>query len=532
MFSKWRRVAPMALVSAFMLCADDAGAQEENREGFASTNPQARATVTARRLANRGEGVRFIPAPNQPCRVGCPDPGAPLSRVNYPPRDDNFLRMFVATEKGLEFVKNPHWNGAKAAAKGEWCGPLCRDPYAPISVANQLRRNDAHPYMFRFFQDRATLRISRNPHWVERANDEAMEAATLYPPLPLLGLGSSGTEAGPGAGETRSKIVSGSVNRTGIAYHATGNDVFRPVVLQNIGGVLSQGSVAAGPDGQAPKVEFLLGPDGAYPGYLLVSDGAARVRYRIGYDDLVPMALFVDGGGTSLYTLWGADKLPANFQREAGFAKFKAGRGFVAIEFAATRYADALYFMDTCAGCVAFPDVDPAESGTEAGSRRRSSYINADVGSQFEVKETGAGAIEVTGSIVRFHWSADAGTGKRVSVNRKQPVVRPGELQANVGRWLAENEKAHVFRLMLGIDVRKEGSVQGRRRLADAFFLFETLALLRASKTHWPEDWSAFMAVLSSQWLVRNNREPWERYTKTYCGVYPTGVECANRDQP
>ena len=438
----------------------------------------------------------------------------------------------------MKIVRNPHWNGREAPTLGGWCGIQCRDPYRPAGVANQFRRNDGNPYMLRFVRrgDDTVFVGMRNPQWVWREHDEAMELSTLYPPLPLSGLGASGAGVGPGAGGSGSRIVSGSVDRTGSAYHATGNDVFRPVVLQNIGGVLSQGSVAAGRDGQAPKVEFALGLDGAYPGYVLVSDGAARVRYRIGYDDLVPMALFVDGGGTSLYTLWGADKLRADFQREAGFAKFEAGRGFVAIEFAATRFVDALYFLDTCIGCVAFPDDASGATGnartvsvTEAGNRRRSSYINADVGSQFKARGTGAGAIKVTGSIVRFHWSADAGTGKRVSVNRKQPIVRPGELQANVGRWLAENEKGHILRLMSGIDIRKEGSVQGRRRLADAFFLFETLALLRASKTHWPEDWSAFMALLSSRWLVRRYRKPWERYTKAYCGVYPARTECADR---
>ena len=533
MFSGWHRVAPIALVGAFALCADGAVAQEDG--DYTSPNPQHRATVTARNLSDLGE---FIPAADEPCGVNCPHPDAPLSRVNHPPRDDNFSRMFIATESGLKIVPNPHWNGAEAAAKGEWCGLLCRDPYAPIDITNQFRMNEASPYLFVFDRNGAAIQVKRNPHWV----GEAIEAATLYPPLPLLGLGGSSTEVDLGAEESGSEIVSRSVDRTGVAYHATGNDVFQPVVLQTIGGVLSQGSVGGGRDGRAPKVEFALGPDGAYPGHVLVSDGAVDGRYRIAYDELVPMALFVDGGGTSLYTLWGDNRLPANFQREAGFAKYDVGHGFVAIEFAATRFADALYFVDTCDRCVAFPDDDSEASvrarmtgrfGTEAGSERRRSYINADVGSTFEVEETGAGAIEVTGDIIRFYWSADAGAGQRVSVDTKRPIVRPGELRANVDRWLAEFDDVRILRLMAGFDERKKGSgSMQRRRLADAFFLFETLALLRASKLHWPEDWSAFMAVLSSKSFVRKNREPWERYTEIFCGVYPAGVECANRGQP
>ena len=521
MFSRRHWVAPIALVGAFALCADGAVAQEKDQEGW-----------------------EFIPALGEPCGVNCPDPDAPLSRVNHPPRDDNLSQMFIATQSGLKITQNPHWNGAEAAVDGDWCGVLCRDPYAPAGIANQFRRNDAKRVMLVFVPDGDDVLVGTklNPHWVRRGDNEAIEAITFYPPLPLLGLGGSSTEVGLGAEESGNEIVSGSVDRTGVAYHATGNDVFQPAVLQTIGGVLSQGSVATGRGGRAPKVEFALGPDGDYPGHVLVGDSAVTGRYRIAYDELVPMALFVDGGGTSLYTLWGDDRLPVNFQREAGFAKYDVGQGFVAIEFAATRFSDALYFLDTCDRCVAFPDDDSEASikarmtgrfGTEAGSgRRRSySYINADVGSTFEVEKTGAGAIEVNGDIIRFFWSADAGTGQHVSVDSRQPMARPGELQANVDRWLANFDDVRILRLMAGIDERKKnnGSMQ-RRRLADAFFLFETLALLRASKLHWPEDWSVFMAVLSSKWLVRKNREPWETYTEIFCGVYPDGVECTNRD--
>ena len=169
-------------------------------------------------------------------------------------------------------------------------------------------------------------------------------------------------------------------------------------------GGLSQGSVAKDRDGQAPKVELALRRDGAYAGHVLVSDGEATRRYRIRYDELVPMALFVDGGGTSLYTFWNAERLPPNFQREAGFAKYDVGQGFVAIEFAATRFADALHFLDTCGRCVAFPDDDSDASvrarrtgrfASEAGNERRGNYINADVDSTFEIEQTGAHAIKV-----------------------------------------------------------------------------------------------------------------------------------------
>ena len=517
MSSRWNRSMAIAFAGAFALCAESAVAQDESLKGH-----------------------EFIPAPNEPCGVNCPDPDAPLSRVNYSPRDDGFNRMFVPTESGLMIAPNPHWNGTFDAVS--WlngrqpCGVYCRDSKAPVDITNPPRRNDAASIMVVVYSEGESrgLRFKQNPHWAWAAANEAIENSALYPSLPLLGLGGSSTEVDLGAEESGSEIVSRSVDRTGVAYHATRDDVFQPAVLQAIGGVLSQGSVGGGRNGQAPKVAFALGPDGTYPGYVLVSDGAASARYRIRYDELVPMALFVDGGGTSLYTLWSADRLPADFQREAGFAKYEGGPGFVAIEFAATRFADALFFLDTCAGCVALPDDDlesainaRTSSDTETGSRRVSSYINADVGLRFKLEETKVGAYEVTGGIVRFRWSGDVGS-QRVSVDTKLPIVHPGELRANLDRWLTENEDVHILRLMAGIDIRKEGRKPGRRKLADAYFLFETLALLRATKLNWPEHWSTFMAVLSSEWLARKNREPWERYTGTYCGVYPAGADCAH----
>ena len=517
MLSGWSRGALVALFTGFALCVTGAVAQEATREGHV-----------------------FIPAPDQPCGVGCPDPDAPLSRANHPPRDDNFRRMFVGTDSGLRIVPNPHWNGAEPPMAGGWCGISCGNPYRPADLANQFRRNDAYPYMLVFVRhgDDTWLTGMRNPHWVWREQAEAVKFSTLYPPLPLAELGTSGDGSDPVAGEPGGGIASVSVDRTGVAYHASGNDVFRPAVLRSIGGVLSQGSVEVGHDGPAPKVGLALGLDGYYPGYLLVSDGASSLRYRIGYDDLVPMALFVDGGGTSLYTLWEDERLPADFRREAGFATYEGGRGLVAIEFAETRFADALHFLDTCIGCVAFLDESTPPAGSartapiaETGSTRLSSYINADVGVPFEAREARAGEMAVTGSIVRFHWSADVVTGKRVSIDRKQTVVRPTAIRENVNRWLAENEDAHIVLLMKGVNLRKESRIAAQLKLADAFFLFETLALLRSSRRHWPEEWSAFMALLSSEWLVGRYRKPWERYTMTFCGVYQASIECPNRVQ-
>ena len=124
-----------------------------------------------------------------------------------------------------------------------------------------------------------------------------------------------GDEANPDAEEPDGKVLRRTADRTNTAYHASGDDVFQPDLLQSIGGVLSQGSVWKDQYNGAPKVQFVLKPNGDYPGYVLVSNGVATGRYPIPYDELVPMSLFVDSGGTSLYTLWEEDKLSANFRQ-------------------------------------------------------------------------------------------------------------------------------------------------------------------------------------------------------------------------
>ena len=87
-------------------------------------------------------------------------------------------------------------------------------------------------------------------------------------------------------------------------------------------------------------------------------------------------------------------------------------------------------------------------------------------------------------------------------------------------RWLATREETYLLALMKGVDLRENGSEQAQRALDDAFFLFETLALLRSTKTHHPAKWSVFRTLLASRWLIAANRTPWARYTEAYCDVY------------
>ena len=268
----------------------------------------------------------FIPALDEPCGAACPEPDAPMSRLNYPQRDDNFQQMFVPTETGLALVFNPHWNGT-TVLEGEWCGMLCQDPYSEPSTKNPNRSNDASPIQILTNEEGGDVILSFawNPHWVipehRLATIEGIavaseidaiiaEASVLLPPL-----GSLGDEANPDAEEPDGKVLRRTADRTNIAYYASGDDVFLANLLQSIGGVQSQGSVWDDQHDGAPKVQFVLKPNGDYPGYVLVSNSVATARYPIAYDELVPMSLFVDSGGTSLYTLWEEDKLSANFRQ-------------------------------------------------------------------------------------------------------------------------------------------------------------------------------------------------------------------------
>ena len=104
----------------------------------------------------------------------------------------------------------------------------------------------------------------------------------------------------------RPPLITRTVPRTAgpTGYHA-----FAPNNLVRIGGVLSQADRLIDLSGNPVSVRIELAADQPYPGYVNVHRTGLPTpdRYLIEYSDLVPMVLFVDSGGTSLYTLWGSD---------------------------------------------------------------------------------------------------------------------------------------------------------------------------------------------------------------------------------
>lgn len=289
-------------------------------------------------------------------------------------------------------------------------------------------------------------------------------------------------------------------------FHDRGVDIMSsPKILSNIGGVLSQGDELV--DDSGIKVALQLDYDNTFqPGRVVVRETgpqASKVSYNYGieYNDLVPMVLFVASGGTSLYTYWEEDdKLPAGFSSDAGFVAHPT-KGMVALEFHGTRYAKALYHVDTCIFflCTVSPDEDlysivdrindSISTHGNLDSFRNLIYINTDVHLPFRVSMRDDRLfVDVDGEIARFY-----------------PDLVNGRIVIRTARKLFRTHQ---------------------RAMGDVFFLFETLALLRSVKISARDDWSIFVEKFAAS--ADTNTEPWNRYIDSFCSVYPDNQGCRN----
>lgn len=346
-------------------------------------------------------------------------------------------------------------------------------------------------------------------------------------------------------GQLHRAIYTGAIERSS-EYHSRGSEVLGQKVFESIGGVLSQTTILGNP----VAVSIAPGPPGTYPGYIMVHRDYVQAMYEIDYEDLVPMALFVDSGGTSLYTLWEDNELPRNFRYDAGFIEHP-NDGLVALEFGGTHYADALYFLDTCEGCIGLSNDNLADKLNEDIFRSQDfeaipnnsyiSYINTDVALDFPASIYADRWI-IEGNIARLYWRMSEESPNGIVISSAKMIVRPDELSINIDRRLDEISKdmkslkdwrTDVSKLqetqILQMPLQWERGEHSRRKLADAFFLFETLALLRSAKETSSEKWSTFMQALSSEAIVNTNREPWERYTRSVCLIYQDDIpECSD----
>ncbi|MCY4662573.1 MAG: hypothetical protein OXF93_22595 [Acidobacteria bacterium] len=331
------------------------------------------------------------------------------------------------------------------------------------------------------------------------------------------------------ASEQYGATVLRSVNRSG-TFQLSQAAVFSFDVLDAYGGVLSQtDTLFAETDGPGSYSVTIDLDTGEYPGYLTVNHGSMEGRYFIAYADLVPMALFVDSGATALYTLWGEGRLPNEFLTAGGFVAHRV-RGHVAVEFDGTRYADALYFIDLCETCLSGREIAAGVSlekqlGKSAAGRSGSSYINTDVELPYHFDVVNGGVV-LSGGVARFRWS----TYWPVTISA-EPLIRESGfavervlLQEVPDMKLLADLQENVLRELTDGATFAEEAAQ--RKLDDGFFLFETLALLRTARANEPDDWADFMTMLRSDRLVSANPLPWERYTHSYCTVYPDSIEC------
>lgn len=339
-----------------------------------------------------------------------------------------------------------------------------------------------------------------------------------------------------------SALITRSVPRT---PGPSGISVVAPNTLASIGGVLSQVNRLIDGSDNPFSVRIEIAADRPYTGYVNVhrSGSPAPYRYPIMYSDLVPMVLFVDSGGTSLYTLWDRDGkriLPRNFERDAGFVSHYL-KGLVALEFQGTRYSDAVYAMDICQDCVEPADDDlnavvtkiNAEIGGTEGDAVGSNvvdninntYLNTDLYLPFRVVMN-RNLLSVDGSIARL----------RPRVDRDRVVIAEAKQAVTADRYLLNEVVSNdVLQITPFALLRPEfwAKVQEifERKLPSAFlgdvhFLFETLALLRSAKESSPEDWEGFRQALASEVLVSANPEPWHRYSRSFCSLYSDAEDC------
>lgn len=327
----------------------------------------------------------------------------------------------------------------------------------------------------------------------------------------------------------RPKILR-SLNRTA-DFHPTQSAAFTFDLLDATGGVLSQtnslltDTVATG--------TFSVTVDlyrGQYPGHVTVSHMETRAPYPIDYADLVPMVLFVDSGATSLYTLWTDEQLPARFLHDAGFVEHDV-RGHVALEFYGTPYADTLYFMDLCIQCVGQRELPVDVSlkknlSKSADGRRGASYMNTDVTLPFSFRVVD-GRADVSGGVARFHWRTYPQVNITIRPLLSGPIFATQSfLQESADLDLLNDLNEDTVQPLM--DAARSVANATSRTLGTGLFLFETLALLRTAKADAPEEWSAFMRLLTSDRLVNADPFPWDRYTESVCAAYPETPECLN----
>lgn len=329
-------------------------------------------------------------------------------------------------------------------------------------------------------------------------------------------------------------------DRSDSIFHQRGTQgVFARHIIPRIGGVISQSDLvpSIGIDSLAVVIEPLASAP-YYPGYLLVEHDGTRAQYGITYEDLVPIAIFAESGGTSIYTLFDFDESEdLDFRMNAGFIDHNR-IGQIALEFAKTRFSDAILFIDICEICLGdsnvalasriVQEVSDDNSSSFATLRGDSGYINTDLGLPYTWSISGNRA-EIFGRIARVYWSV--GSDGSLSIDGASMILAAEELEFEFddgSSRLTDFLPFYFPELHDNSNPDESEQIENsiRKLVSDAHFLFRTIALLRTSRATNPDAWDEFLEVLASEPMVRANAKPWNQYAESLCSVFPKRKIC------
>ena len=290
--------------------------------------------------------------------------------------------------------------------------------------------------------------------------------------------------------------------------------IYRHSVLAAIRGVLAQASI------EYPESKVALAfEQGECSECIRVSTPDRNAVYRIAYDDLVPMVLFIEGGGISLYTIPPQDTSThtldyAHFQVDAGFVSSSNEIGLIALEFKGTKYEQALQFLDLCnALCV--------ESSPPYGGW--ASYINHDAEQKYTFSFA-ATTLRINGGVFRTYWKdKGAVTENRQDVVTWEVAISPPDRVAK-RLSVCTNSKLRSKISYCDDKVLMLPAAKPHDDFDNAYYLYHTLALLRTAKRSTPGTWSEFLEHLMSEALVADNLPTWNRYAESFCSIY--GDQC------
>lgn len=290
---------------------------------------------------------------------------------------------------------------------------------------------------------------------------------------------------------------------------------------------------------------------------LCVQITADCLQYKITYDQLVPLALWIESGATGVFTIWDNEDKNPGWNKAAGFAKVELpsellfGReGYTAIEFATTELSKALFYGDLCPEefCLgeSHDDHGTLNQGLSWGDVAPfgdDSHVITDFQSHFEISIQ-AGTIVVSGVPVRYSWhEIDDVTSSRRYIEKAQPYLltrnakerfdsqldraRKNQRAAEAARAAAQVSEPEASDVLVKLDELVRGKTMEVEVLDEwldpehhqAFLdLFRSAALLRHYKIADPSKWEAFYSSLQEHSLV--NAEPWQRYARVFEEVY------------